>query len=50
MHNLHVDAVNNQYQYDQYNKRNKSAKFYGQNQKVYEHYSYINHEKSMKER
>lgn len=50
MHNLHVDAMNNQYQYDQFDKRNRSGKHYGQNQRVYDYYNQINYDKTMKER
>ena len=41
MQELHNDNINMQYQFDQFDKRNKSNKHYGQNPRVYDYYRKI---------
>ena len=48
MQELHNDNINMQYQFDQFDKRNKSNKHYGQNPRVYDYYKKIEQEKTLK--
>ena len=38
MQDLQIDNVNMQYQYQQFDKRNRANKYYGQNPNVYNYY------------
>jgi len=48
MQELQNDNMNMQYQFDQFDKRNKNNKYYGQNPRVYDYYRKIEHEKTLK--
>lgn len=48
MHELHVDNENMQYQFDQFDRRNKNHKQFGQNPRVYDYYRRLDQEKNMK--
>ncbi len=48
MHELHVDNMNMQYQFDQFDKRNRNNKQFGQNPRVYDYYRRLDQEKTMK--
>lgn len=50
MQDLHIDNLNMQYQYEQFDKRNRPHKYYGQNPNVYNYYKRLEEEKSMKEK
>lgn len=50
MQDLQMDNVNMQYQYQQFDKRNRPHKYYGQNPNVYNYYKRLEEEKNMKEK
>ena len=50
MQDLQIDNVNMQYQYQQFDKRNRANKYYGQNPNVYNYYKRLQEEKNMKEK
>lgn len=50
MHELHVDNENMQYQFDQFDRRNKNHKQFGQNPRVYDYYRRLDQEKNMKQK
>ena len=50
MQDLQMDNVNMQYQYQQFDKRNRQHKYYGQNPNVYNYYKRLEEEKNMKEK
>ena len=49
MHELHVDNLNMQYQFEQFDKRNqRNNKKFGQNPRVYDYYQKIDHERALR--
>ena len=48
MHELHVDNLNMQYQFEQFDKRNQRNKKFGQNPRVYDYYQKIDHERALR--